>query len=110
MSNTQSSAQDRSQGFYEALGKVRHMVILEKTSKDHIKGLAKRFDLTQGEILDVLIAHADIDELERLGKFEDVKKGKKEGKLTKSELLKKMKDLTPEQLSAINAIVSESGK
>ena len=102
-----SENQDRSQGFYEQQGKVRHMVILEKDSKTRLKDLSKRFNLTQGEVLDVMIEHGNIDELAAAGKFEEKKAGKREGKVTKGELLKKMKDLTSEQLAAIDAIVSK---
>lgn len=100
-----SENQDRSAGFYEQQGKVRHMVILEKNSKTRLKDLSKRFGLTQGEVLDVLIEQGDIEALAAAGKFEEKKDGKKDGKVTKTGLLKKMKDLTPDQLAAINQIV-----
>lgn len=102
-----NSGQDRSVGFYEQQGKVRQMIILEKDSKTRLKDLSKCFGLTQGEILDVLIEHGNIDELAEAGKFDEKKTDKRKGKVTKGDLLKKMKGLNPEQLEAINAIVEK---
>lgn len=100
MSDTKE--QDRSPGFYEARGKVRHMLILEKSSKERLKEIAKRFGLTQGEVADVLIANADINALEANGLF---RLKAETGGVKKTALAKKMKEATPEQLAEIQRIL-----
>lgn len=92
-----------STGFYEDKGMKRRMVIMDDPHFAKLKTLAKSVKLTQGEFLEVLLDGADLEALKPLI---DAKKNQKGGgKLTKSELIKKMKGLSPEQLAAIEAIV-----
>lgn len=94
---------DTTKDFYEQRGMIRHMVILSSEHRDTLKVEARKASLTQGEFLEVLLDNADFTALAE--KFKAKKAGKSEGKLTKADLLKKMKGLTPEQLAAINQIV-----
>ena len=91
--------------FYEERGLVRHMVILSPEHREILKTEAKKVKLTQGELLEVLLDNADFTAL--AGKLKEKKEGKTAGKLTKNDLLKRMKGLTPEQLAAIDAIVNK---
>lgn len=100
MSETQKS---KSAGFYEERGMIRHMVIITPDHRERLKAESKKVGLTQGEFMEVLLDNLDFTTLDE--QFKAKKAGKNDGKLTKAELLKKMKDLTPEKLAAINAIV-----
>lgn len=100
-----SEGQDQSKGFYEAKGMVRQTVILTEGHKERLKQLAKLHNVTQGEVIEVLLDYTDFEMF--ADKFKAKKAVKSEGKLTKGDLLKKMTNLTPEQLAAIAAIVSK---
>lgn len=92
-------------GFYEAKGMVRHMVILTEKHRDKLKKIAKTYGIKQGDVVEVLMDTAD---LARIGsQLEAKKKATKGGTTTKTELVKKMKDLTPEQIAQIEAIISQ---
>lgn len=93
----------QSKDFYAEKGMIRHMVILTSQHRDNLKAEAKKVGLTQGEFLEVLLDNVQFDTLTE--QFKAKKAGKSEGKLTKAELLKKMTNLTPEKLAAIEAIV-----
>lgn len=95
----------KSASFYEERGLIRHMIIITPEHRDKLKAEAKKVGLIQGEIIEVLLDNVDFESLAE--KFKAKKAGKVEGKLTKADLLKKMKDLSPEQLAAIDAIVSK---
>lgn len=97
--------QNRSTGFYEAKGMTRQTVIMEQTTKESLKNLAKRFDLTQGEIIDVLVAHADIDAIESNGHFRLKLEAKTGAKPSKSKIVKQLKDVSPEKLAEIQKIL-----
>ncbi|TCJ12868.1 hypothetical protein EZJ19_11570 [Parasulfuritortus cantonensis] len=92
-----------STGFYEDKGMKRRMVIMDDPHFAKLKTFSKGVKLTQGEFLEVLLDAVDIEVLKPV--IEAKKNQKGAGKLTKSELIKKMKGLTPEQLAAIEAIV-----
>lgn len=102
---TDEQQKSKSASFYEDRGLIRHMVIISPEHREKLKAEAKKVGLIQGEVIEVLLDCVDFDSL--ADKFKAKKVGKTEGKLTKADLLKKMKDLTPEQLAAINEIVEK---
>jgi hypothetical protein len=94
--------------FYKTKGLIRHMVILPKEYKEKLKQIAKHFRITQGEVVEVFL---DLEVTEELGSLFAARRtakddAKPDGKSPRSELFKKMKDLTPEQLAAIEAILA----
>ena len=95
----------KSASFYEERGLIRHMVIITPEHREKLKAEAKMVSFIQGEFIEVLLDNVDFYSLAE--KFKAKKAGKVESKLTKADLLKKMKDLTPEQLAAINEIVEK---
>lgn len=97
--------QDVSKAFYESKGLIRHMVILKVESKEKLKDVSKMFHLTQGELVDALIERADVEELASYLKNKRADVIKVRAK--KSDLAKQIKNLSPEQLSAIEAIVGK---
>jgi len=94
-------------GFYESKGYARHMLILPVAHKEKLKRLAKHFGITQGEALEVMLDHLDLTRMG--GHFEAKRQAKKSrsGPTTKTDLIKKMKDLSAEQISAIEAILDK---
>jgi hypothetical protein len=100
-----SEGQIQSKDFYAEKGMTRHMVILTHEHRNALKAESKKVSLTQGEFIEVLLDNTDFDTLSE--KFKEKKAGKTEGKLTKADILKKMTNLTPEQLAAIEAIVTK---
>lgn len=102
------SDERQSLGFYEEKGMKRHMLIMSKEHHAKLKTLAKQFKLTQGEVAEVMLDQIDVDGL--MPHMEAKRKAKKSGAgvTTKTELVKKMKDLTPEQIAAIEKILAAS--
>lgn len=95
----------RTTGFYEQKGLVRYTVIFSPVHREKLKQTAKQFGITQGEVVEVMLDQLDANAM--APHFQAKKTGKAEGRITKTELVKKMKDLTPAQLAAIEAIVSQ---
>ena len=88
----------------EQKGVVRQMFSLSEASKERLKQVAKRYSITQGELLEVLIDQMDEEKLEPLFREKRATKlALRHG--TKAALIKKMGSLTPQQLAAIEAIV-----
>lgn len=100
--------EEQQKGFYEAKGLIRRTLIIEPTTKDAIKALAKRFKLTQGEIIDVLVAHADIDAIERAGHFRAKRESRSDGRSSPQRLVNQLKNLPPEQLDEIKKLLQLS--
>jgi hypothetical protein len=69
-----------------------------------LKKIAKTFNLTQGEIVEVMLDQINLNQIG--GYFESKKAEKNNGKSTKTDLVKKMKGLTTGQLAAIEAIIN----
>jgi hypothetical protein len=88
-------------GFYENKGKVRYTLILDKEAKDKLTKLAKAYKITQGEVAEVLIDKFDLNVFDA---HFTAKRANKE--TTRTDLVKKMINLTPEQIAAIDAILS----
>jgi ABC-type sugar transport system ATPase subunit len=103
--NTQAAS--RTTGFYEAKGMIRRTVILNKGYPDKLSKIAEDYSLSQGEVVEVFLDQFDAN---RLGEHLKAKKVAKKpsARLTKTDMVKKMKDLKPEQLAAIEAIIRGS--
>ncbi len=98
---------NQSKGFYEAKGMVRHVVILTEAHKTKLKQLAKTYNITQGEVVEVLL---DLEPQDRHGWsvwFEAKRDAKHEGKTTKTDLAKKVREASPETLAAIQALLNQ---
>lgn len=101
----ENTVSEDAKGFYEEKGYVRQMVILPKAHKDKMKKLAKVYGISQGAVVEVLLDKMNLNTLGPY--FEEKHKSKSGGKTTKTELVKKMKDLTPEQIAAIEVIIGK---
>jgi hypothetical protein len=91
-------------GYYEQRGYVRHMIILPDSYKAKLKKLAKSYMISQGEVIEVFLDQSNLSTLDE--DFKNKRQSKVGDKSSKAELLRKMKDLTPEQLAEIQKIVN----
>lgn len=97
-------SQDQSKGFYEQRGMVRQTVIMTEAHKNKLKEVAKRYAITQGEVVEVLLDSADMD---AMGQFlTERRNGKLAQRETKTDLSKRLKGLSPEKRAAIEAILA----
>lgn len=96
-----------STGFYEAKNMVRRTVIIADDTLVSLKKYSKKYKITQGELLDVLLTQVDLDTFQKLfeAKFAERAAEKSAAKSIKSGLVKQLKNLKPEQLAAIEAII-----
>lgn len=92
-------------GFYESKGYVRHMVILPVEYKERLKSIAKKYKVTQGEVVEEMLNIFDKTELPNV--LEERRAAKTSGRTTKTELLKRMKGLSQDQIEAIEAIINK---
>lgn len=91
--------------FYKDKGKLRYTVITTEQHREKLNKIAKTYRISQGDVIEVLLDQANLG---LLGHHFDAKReSKSDGKLTKTELMKKMKGLTPEQLAAIEKIIGQ---
>jgi hypothetical protein len=95
--------QDRSKGFYETKGMVRHTVVFTAAHKEKLRLIAKQHGVTQGEAVEVLLDGMDSEALAEL--FKAKRAGKTDGRTAKTDLAKKLKGLPPEKLAQIQAIL-----
>jgi hypothetical protein len=103
---------EKESGYYESKGMVRQMVVLTEAHKDRLKEFSKLHKITIGEVIEVLLddmepATAILRMEARRANKVDGRAGKRPEKLSKTRLIRNMKDLTPEQLAAIEAIVEK---
>lgn len=92
-------------GYYEARGMIRQMIVLTKDHAADLKAKAKGQGLTAGELVEVLLDTADLDALADAVAQKKADK-KPDGRVAKSELSRKMKEATPEQLAEIQRILN----
>ena len=91
-------------GFYEAKGCERFMIIMRKESRASLKSLAKQFQLTQGEAVEVMLENLD---LAALGpKFRLRRESKLSGKNAESDLARKLMAMSPEKRAEIAAMIA----
>ena len=90
-------------------GLIRVGICIPETHKTAIETLAKRHKITQGQIIEVLLENMPDEEI--LAPFfrhkAETKTDGRSKKHPKRELLKDMKDLTPEQLAQLAAQVAQ---
>jgi hypothetical protein len=77
--------QDRSKGFYETKGMVRHTVVFTAAHKEKLRLIAKQHGVTQGEAVEVLLDGMDSEALAEL--FKAKRAGKTDGRTAKTEKL-----------------------
>ncbi|HJV26723.1 MAG TPA: hypothetical protein VJ673_13630 [Aromatoleum sp.] len=93
--------------FYKEKGLVRHMVTMDEPHVTELKKVAKRFGIKQGDVVEVMLDQLDPA---RMGQHFEARKARdKPTTTTKTELVKKMKDLSPVQIAAIEAILAGNG-
>lgn len=90
---------EQNKSYYEERGSIRQMVILSQDHCSRLKSLAKQYKLNTGEVMEVLLDNANFEALN--SKFVEKHASKRDGRTIKSELLKKLKEMSPEQLEAI---------
>jgi TusA-related sulfurtransferase len=99
-----SEAQN-SPDYYENRGISRQGILLSKDHADRLKEIAKLHKINTGEVIEVLLDNMEPAIL--ISKFEAKRNErlKKDGRVAKGELTKKMKEATPEQLAEIQRIL-----
>jgi predicted DNA-binding ribbon-helix-helix protein len=90
-------------------GLIRASFNMAETHKDAIEALAKKHKITQGQVIEVLLEQMrGEEELASFFKLKaETKTDGRSKKHPKRELLKDMKDLTPEQLAQLAAQVAQ---
>lgn len=91
-------------GYYEAKGNERFMIIMRKESRACLKSLAKQFQLTQGEAIEVMLENLNIDALGP--KFRERRENKLSGKNAESDLARKLMAMSPEKRARIEAMIA----
>lgn len=99
------NARESTDDFYKDKGLIRHMIVISELDRAKLKKVAKHYSIKQGDVVSVLLEQMN---LATIGKHFEARRValKGEAKTTKTELVKKMKDLTPEQMAAIEAIIT----
>jgi hypothetical protein len=93
-------------GYYEQKGYIRQMIILPEAQKNKLKQIAKTYAITQGEVIEVMLDQVDLTR--KYDHFSAKRSEKLAGRSSiRAALTRKMKDLTPEQLTAIEAIINQ---
>jgi len=82
---------------------TRYTIDLDPVARDRLHRLAKAYQLTQGEVIEVLVEDIDMPEPDTL--FDRLLKSKRQEKLAQRaaarETLAKLKNLPPDELAAI---------
>ena len=94
--------------YYEAKGMFRQMIPLSEAHKTRLKNLAKCYSLNPGEVVEVMLDNMNIAALEGAFHQKQAAKMSNRSVSVRSELLKQMKGLSPEQLMEIQAIIAKS--
>lgn len=92
--------------FYEDKGMIRYTVILTPQNKEKLADIAKRFDVSQIDLVNILVEDANADDLflqSRLAKIAAAKEANRP--LTVSAVAKKIKTLSPEKLAEIDRLI-----
>lgn len=98
----------QNKGFYEAKGLSRYTMILAKKHKDKLAEIAEKYEMSQGNVIEVLLDTFS-DNLSGATLREKAKTvpkgGRKSNGPTQLEVLKMLKGMTTEQLSAAQAAI-----
>ncbi len=84
---------------------TRHMLMVGEVHKAKLKKLSKHFRLTQGEIVGVLLDKIDLSRM--TPHFEELRNGKVDSRTSKTAMLTRLKDLSQDQLAAIERLIAE---
>lgn len=82
---------------------TRYTIDMDATARERLHRLAKAYQLTQGEVIEVLVDDIDMPEPDTV--FDRLLKGKRQEKVAQRaaarETLAKLKNLPPDKLAAI---------
>lgn len=85
----------------------RFAVYLHTSVRDHLTTISKRHKITQGEVLETLLAlYGDTQEVKDI--FDQKRVTKVANRQPKKELFSKLRSLTPEQILAIEAMTQNN--
>lgn len=91
--------------YYATRGIVRQMVLLSNDHCERLKEIAKAHKINTGEVVEVLLDQMDAESMVKHFDEKRQSKVKKDGRIAKGDLTKKMKEATPEQLAEIQRIL-----
>lgn len=94
--------------FYEDKGMIRYTVILTPQNKEKLAVIAKRFDVSQIDLVNILVEDANADDLYLQSRLAKIAAAKADRPLTVSAVKKKIKDLSPEKLAEIDRLIGAS--
>lgn len=83
---------------------TRYTVVVDKLAQTRLASIAKQFKISQGAVMEVMIQNVDVQALEEQFKARREKKVQSRG--SKTELLQKIKKLTPEQKAYLESLGS----
>ena len=95
-------SENTSRGFYEDKGMVRRTLIMNQESLESLKKYSKKHKITQAELIDIVLAEANVERLDE----QMAAKARQKSEESES-LAKKIKNLSPDKLAAIKAIMEE---
>lgn len=97
----------KTKGYYEALGMCRYTLILGKEHKTKLHDLAKKYGVTQGVAIEVLLENFDEEKLAPAFALKAPKAAGRPGgqEVKQRDLHVLLKGMTPEQLIAAQAAI-----
>lgn len=81
---------------------TRYTVVVGKLAQARLASIAKQFKISQGAVMEVMIDNVDVQVLE--DQFKARREQKVQSRGSKTELLEKMKKLTPEQRAYLESL------
>ena len=106
-SENEENSRTKSKGYYEALGMCRYTLILGKEHKTKLHDLAKKYGVTQGVAIEVLLENIDEEKLAPTFALKTPKAAGRPGgqEVKQRDLHVMLKGMTPEQLVAVQAAI-----
>jgi hypothetical protein len=83
---------------------TRYTVVVGKLAQARLASIAKQFKISQGAVMEVMIENVDVQALEE--QFRARREQKVQSRGSKTELLEKIKKLTPEQRAYLESLGS----
>jgi len=90
--------------FYKEKGMSRYTLILSEAHREKLKKVAKTYNITQGEVVEVLLDQMNLGLLG--GHLEAKRKSKTSDRVSQRTVIEELKGLTPEQLMAVKAAIA----
>jgi Spy/CpxP family protein refolding chaperone len=81
---------------------TRYTVVVGKLAQARLASIAKQFKISQGAVMEVMIENVDVQALE--DQFKARREQKVQSRGSKTELLEKIKKLTPEQRAYLESL------